>query len=68
MATGMDAATLDPHVTNALFTFLVVHQVHEGQTWPSRCSCATTAPSMRISRIAISGLAPPLPSPQRAGR
>jgi peptide/nickel transport system substrate-binding protein len=33
MATSVDAATLDPHSTNALFTFLVVHQVYEGLTW-----------------------------------
>ncbi|MGG5817809.1 ABC transporter substrate-binding protein [Falsiroseomonas sp. HW251] len=33
MATSVDAATLDPHATNALFTFLVVHQVYEGLTW-----------------------------------
>ncbi len=32
MATSVDAATLDPHATNALFTFLVVHQVYEGLT------------------------------------
>ncbi len=33
MATSVDAATLDPHATNALFTFLVVHQIYEGLTW-----------------------------------
>jgi peptide/nickel transport system substrate-binding protein len=33
MATSVDAATLDPHATNALFTFLVIHQVYEGLTW-----------------------------------
>jgi peptide/nickel transport system substrate-binding protein len=33
LATTVDAATLDPHATNALFTFLVVHQVYEGLTW-----------------------------------
>ena len=27
MATSVDAATLDPHATNALFTFLVVQQI-----------------------------------------
>jgi len=32
MATSVDAATLDPHATNALFTFLVVQQVYEGLT------------------------------------
>jgi peptide/nickel transport system substrate-binding protein len=32
-ATSVDAATLDPHATNALFTFLVIHQVYEGLTW-----------------------------------
>ena len=29
VATSTDAATLDPHATNALFTFLVVSQVYE---------------------------------------
>jgi len=29
LATSTDAATLDPHATNALFTFLVVSQVYE---------------------------------------
>lgn len=29
MATSVDAATLDPHATNALFTFLVVQQIYE---------------------------------------
>jgi peptide/nickel transport system substrate-binding protein len=33
MATSVDSATLDPHATNALFTFLVVHQVYEALTW-----------------------------------
>ncbi len=32
MATSVDAATLDPHATNALFTFLVVSQVYESLT------------------------------------
>ena len=32
MATSTDAATLDPHATNALFTFLVVAQVYEPLT------------------------------------
>ena len=32
MATSTDAATLDPHSTNALFTFLVVAQVYEPLT------------------------------------
>lgn len=32
MATSTDAATLDPHATNALFTFLVVSQVYEPLT------------------------------------
>jgi peptide/nickel transport system substrate-binding protein len=32
MATSVDAATLDPHATNALFTFLVVQQMYEGLT------------------------------------
>ncbi len=29
MATSVDAATLDPHATNALFTYLVVQQIYE---------------------------------------
>ena len=29
MATSVDAATLDPHSTNVLFTFLVVQQIYE---------------------------------------
>jgi peptide/nickel transport system substrate-binding protein len=29
MATSTDAATLDPHATNALFTYLVVSQIYE---------------------------------------
>ena len=29
MATSVDAATLDPHATNALFTYLVVAQIYE---------------------------------------
>jgi peptide/nickel transport system substrate-binding protein len=32
MATSVDAATLDPHATNALFTYLVVSQVYETLT------------------------------------
>jgi peptide/nickel transport system substrate-binding protein len=32
MATSVDAATLDPHATNALFTYLVVSQVYESLT------------------------------------
>jgi peptide/nickel transport system substrate-binding protein len=32
MATSVDAATLDPHAANALFTFLVVQQLYEGLT------------------------------------
>ena len=32
MATSVDAATLDPHATNALFTFLVVQQIYESLT------------------------------------
>jgi len=32
MATSTDAATLDPHANNALFTFLVVAQVDEPLT------------------------------------
>ncbi|MBD0275576.1 MAG: ABC transporter substrate-binding protein, partial [Acetobacteraceae bacterium] len=32
MATSTDAATLDPHATNALFTFLVVAQIYEPLT------------------------------------
>lgn len=32
MATSTDAATLDPHATNALFTFLVVAQLYEPLT------------------------------------
>jgi len=32
MASSVDAATLDPHATNALFTFLVVSQVYESLT------------------------------------
>jgi peptide/nickel transport system substrate-binding protein len=33
MATSVDAATLDPHATNALFTYLVVSQVYEPLTY-----------------------------------
>jgi peptide/nickel transport system substrate-binding protein len=32
MATSVDAATLDPHATNALFTYLVVQQIYEPLT------------------------------------
>jgi peptide/nickel transport system substrate-binding protein len=32
-ATSVDAATLDPHATNALFTYLVVSQVYEPLTY-----------------------------------
>ena len=32
MATSVDAATLDPHANNALFTFLLVSQIYEGLT------------------------------------
>lgn len=32
MATSVDAATLDPHATNALFTYLVISQVYETLT------------------------------------
>jgi peptide/nickel transport system substrate-binding protein len=32
MATSVDAATLDPHATNALFTYLVVSQIYESLT------------------------------------
>jgi peptide/nickel transport system substrate-binding protein len=32
LATSSDAATLDPHATNALFTFLVVSQIYEPLT------------------------------------
>lgn len=32
MATSVDASTLDPHATNALFTYLIVSQVYEPLT------------------------------------